>query len=460
MRVSSSYDGGSLEDDSSAHRYVWSEYERRWARLSSRTIVSYTSIDTNHLGNLSDLIGYSGQLTDDRKFSSALLRQEWTLAQNDRTELRWGAATRYEHARFDYYRAIHFPTDLAAFFRREADSVSSIETSASLLDYELYAGFNRALSRWLTLDAGAHWSGVKYSTHQSSIAWDPRLGLLFDLSSATRLRLSAGRMTQTWAATDLPIEQGRLLFDERSTSNLQVVAWEHDFGPRLFVRAEIFNKHVKDPRPRVENFLFPSAVLPELRPDEVVIEPDSSRMKGFDLYATAKFTQNVSAWLSYSRSLANDRIDGEYVVRAWDQPHSGGIGLAWDRRWWLVSAEVFAHSNWPQTPVAASGPIRVVDEPIDSASNADVGVRNSERRGYYFTVNLKTEVNRSFAFGTLRFALELANATDHINNCCNDLMFFNFFSYYDDAIHETLQNRQESRSWLRVVPYATISFEF
>jgi hypothetical protein len=267
-------------------------------------------------------------------------------------------------------------------------------------------------------------------------------------------------MTQTWAATDLPIEQGRLLFDERSTSDLQVLALEHDFGPRLFVRAEIFNKHMKDPRPRVENFIFPSAVLPELRPDEVVIAPDSSRMQGFDLYATAKFTRNVSAWLSYSRSLANDRINEESVVRSWDQPHSGGIGLAWDRRWWLVSAEVFAHSNWPQTPVAASGPIRTVDEPTESVSNADVGVRNSERRGYYFTVNLKAEVNRSFASGLLHFALEIANATDRINTCCNDLMFFNFLSYYDDTIYETIQNRQESRSGLRVVPYATISFEF
>jgi hypothetical protein len=449
MHVATPTDGGMLENDTSTHRYLWSALERQWAQLSSRTMMSYTSIDTSRFGVLNRIPSSSGQLNDDRKFSSAQLRQEWTLTQNDRTEFRWGAAARYEQAHFDYDRNTHFPADIAAFFNREADFSSAIETTVSLSEYELYAGFNRKLSRWLTLDAGVHGSEVRYSTHQSSTAWDPRMGLLLDVSPITRLRLSAGRMTQTWAAGDLPIEQGRLLFDEQSTSSLQVFAFEHDFGHGLSLRTELFNKHVKNPRPRVENFILPNAVLPELRPDEIIIRPDSSHMKGLDLYATAIFTPNVSSWLSYSRSLARDLVNGEYVVRAWDQPHSGGIGMAWHRRWWLVSAEVFAHSNWPVTPVAVV-PFRSPADP-SSLTGEDVGARNSQRQGHYMTLNLKTEINRSFDSGSLRLALELANATDRINSCCSELIFFRYGNLYD---------RQESQYWLRVVPYASISWEF
>ena len=153
-------------------------------------------------------------------------------------------------------------------------------------------------------------------------------------------------------AAELPVEQGRTRFDRPSISTMGVLALEHDFGSWLSLRAEAFYKEIAHPRPRVENVFFPYAFLPELRADERIIKPVVARMSGIDLYATVQFSERLNGWFSYSRSRAfDDTAEQGGFPRAWDQPHSGGVGIAMAGRAWLLSAEVLAHSSWPLTPL-------------------------------------------------------------------------------------------------------------
>jgi hypothetical protein len=285
-----------------------------------------------------------------------------------------------------------------------------------------------------------HGAAAQYSTRQSGFVLDPRASLRFDLSSATRARVSGGRMTQIWAASELPVEQGRESFDRPSASDQYVVALEHDFGARFSVRAEAYRKHVAHPRPRIENTFSPNTFLPELRVDAAVVAPESARMRGVDLYATAVFTEHLHGWLSYSNSRAVDVIEGEQVPRAWDQPNALGFGLAAEGRAWLLSANLFTRSGWPSTPLESSG--------------VAAGARNSVRRSKFLSVGLKAAYRMHFTSGTLHFEVEAANATDRTNYCCGELRFT------QNPVNGGTTAYVGDRNWLPITPYATIKWVF
>jgi hypothetical protein len=229
---------------------------------------------------------------------------------------------------------------------------------------------------------------------------------------------------------------------------------EHDFGSRVAVRGEVFDKRIARPRPRSENAFFPHAFLPELRADRLVFAPESSRMQGFDLYATVAFSERISGWLSYSRSIALDNLGGSWQTpRAWDQPHSGGLGLAFAGRATRISAEVFSHHNWPLTPILF-GTQTLPDG--SQRSHLIFGARDPVGQGIFLSLNLKGERTFDFESGSLRVALEVSNATNRRNDCCDEVTFFRG----GDGSGEFVGEGFDHRYWLPITPYASIAWEF
>lgn len=439
-------------DDRAERTYAWTAYETNSERLSSRTTVSYTELRTDRIEMLGEVLESSGGLNDFRRLHSLHAQQHWTLPLDERMTLRWGGALREEQARFDYSRVLIFQQDVADFFQRPARADTFIGASVALHERELYGAVNRRIGDRLKLDAGFHWSGVRYSQGGTHFGWDPRLSLRFDLSDATRFRFSTGRMTQIFSALELPVEQGRVDSDSPSVSTQHVLGFEHDFGSRVAVRAELFERHIHDPRPRFENLFYPNAFLAELRPDYLLIEPESSRMRGADLYVTAMLSKRVSAWLSYSHTRATDVINGERFARSWDQPHAVGLGLTAEGHSWLLSGAVYGHSDWPRTPLLSVPPD--ANSPSTEIVNS-IGRRNSVRDGRYLSLDLKAAYRVRFASGSLYFGLEASNATNRNNVCCEELVFFRL-PFENGSVGE----RGDRRYWLPVRPYATIAWEF
>jgi hypothetical protein len=446
-------DGSVSEDDSSSRRYAWAVYDLTRERLKSRTTLSLTSLAANHAGEVRDSVGSSGSLRDDRDFNSVLLRQDWTLDSNARNAMRWGVSLRADRAHFDFDRALDFEPETAETFGRPATSDSRLDDTVSSYEIESYWGATRTFGTSLTLDAGVRGSYTHYSTHQSNGALDPRASLRFDVTDATRLRYSMGRMTQMPVAAALPVEQLRDRFDPPSTNTMYVAALEHDFGSWLTLRGEAFAKHIAHPQPRIENVFFPNAFMPELRADRLVFAPQSSRMQGFDLYATVTFSERISGWLSYSRSIATDQIDGRAVPRPWNQVHSGGLGLAFAWRATRFSADAFAHSNWPLTPPKYGFQPADPVTGVPAHSFVMIEPRQQYGGGLFLSLNLKAEQTFPFDSGSLHLALEVSNATNHPNTCCNELTF-------RDLGDNFANGEFEQRHWLPLTPYASIAWEF
>ena len=447
-----------LANTESDRSYVWTAYEKRWEKLTSRALLAHTLIESQRYGELHDYddTEWSGILDDGREFRTLLLKEDWTLDLENGNALRWGASASHEHADIDYFRAVDFPEGVASLVGRVTHEVFSTTLASSLRQYEAYLGVNHALSKRVAVDGGVHWTHAAYSTSQESSVWSPRLGVLFDLSPVTRLRFSVGRMTQMPSAIALPLEQSRLLYDAPATNSMGVLAVEHDFGHEIAVRAEIFEKRIHRPAPRLENVFSPDALLPELRPDAIILVPNSSRARGVDLYATAKPFKHWSGWMSYSFSRVTDEIDGRDIARAWDQPHSLGMGVSFNGGGWLLSTTFSGHTSWPLTPLINNPRTPPGELLTDPSTEQTIGVRNSVRSGYYYSVDLKAARSFRLQSGSLELSVNIANITDRKNVCCDDVEFVDLGGTVDFPITKW----QERQYWQPFYPYASIIWEF
>jgi hypothetical protein len=436
-------DGVETSTGESDRSYVWTAFDTGVRSSSVRTLLTHVSASVDRFGELQDPAGLTGTLTDRRRIETTLLRQDWRLPLANDGMLRWGGSARRDHTDYDYSRDVVYPVEVADLYGQEVASQFALTTSVRLNEYEAYAGTNYALGSHWGVDGGVHWTHADYSTGQERSIWDPRVSILYHVSPATRLRLASGRMTQNWSASELPVETDGTLFGPASRSTTRVLGWEHEFGTGLELRVELYDKKVEGPRARRENLLDPIAVVPELRPDAVVIRPDRARIAGADVYASGPLSAHFDGWLSYSWSHARDHIDGSETPRTWDQRHALTAGVSFDASPWTLSGIVNARSDWPVTPIL----------PGPGALGIQLGERNSEREGLYFTLDLRAE--RSFALerGELRLVLEVQNATNRSNHCCTELRFER-----DSA--GVLTVREIQRNWAPLVPMASVAWEF
>jgi hypothetical protein len=436
-------------DDSYSRRYAWAVYERARDRVGSRTTLSYTALKSMRIGSVYNTFDSTTSLLDSRDLRGITLRQAWTLPL-DGGALQWGGSLNVETAEFSLDRYRRYQSDVAGFFGLEPLEQTLLLRNVSAGRGDAFADISHSLGEHLTFDAGLSWSGAHYSTEQNAHAFDPRASLRWDVTPSTRVRASWGRMTQQWTAAELPVERNVLRFDDPSRNTMRVLALEQDFGSWLSVRAEAFDKRIARPRPRVENVFYPYAFLTELRPDVRVIAPVSSKMRGYDLYATARFSEHWSGWLSYSRSKAFDVFIDRTAPRAWDQPHAAGIGVAATTNTWLLSAEILGHSNWPITPLQSY----IIQDGADQMIRRAEGGTYSVRQGVFLSLNLKAARRFETSFGMLSLAYEVSNATDRNNWCCSDLVFF------QDASTNGVDETTARKRWLPRTQFATVTWEF
>ncbi|HSD75723.1 MAG TPA: TonB-dependent receptor [Steroidobacteraceae bacterium] len=423
--------------------YAWAALDQQWGAATARTLLAQTSSSLDRSGDLADPVGSLGHVEDQRQLEVTELKQDWNMALDDRGALHWGVSLRHDRATYEYQRTTSFPVEISTLFGRAPAEQQAAATSASLRQYGAYVGTGQILSSRWRIDGGLRWTFADYSTDQKETAWDPRVGFMYHYSPVTRLRASWGRMTQIWGADELPIARNQLAFDPSTRSTMTVLAWEHDFARGASVRAELYQKETRDPRPRLENLLDPISLVPELLPDLVLVEPDSSRATGLDVHVTTALGEHSNAWLSYSWSHARDVIDGREVARSWDQRHSLAVGAATESNAWQFSGLLTIRSDWPVTPVFET----------TAPPGVTLGERNSEREGFFMTLDLKAERSFRLPLGSLRLVAELTNALNRDNFCCTELE-------YETLADGTIVAHPQRESWLPAVPYVSVAWEF
>jgi outer membrane receptor protein involved in Fe transport len=394
-------------------RYAWLRLEHTpSAALSGTTLLARTTLAGLRRGTTEKPGVSEGWLVDERDFALDTAQSDWTWRPTgaDRWSVRFGGLSGRMRGRYDYQDSVEFDVVLAASPVQELARERSVHLAPHGNQQALYGSVRWQPIESLDLDFGARWDRQTLDPSRSS-SFGPRLGIRYRLGERTSLLASGGRFEQAQAINELRVSDGEERYFAPQRSRHAVLGLEHEFPAGVQLRVELYEKDMSRLRPRFENLLQLQTLLPELKPDRVLVAPESAWARGFEVLVSDGRAARLDWWASYSRGRVRDRLDGLDVPRSWDQTHAVNGGLSWETPRWSVSAAATYRSGWPRSAVLGLRTSGDVPEIL-------TGPRNAERVGTFRSIDLR--VARAFALrrGELSAFLELTNAFDRDNECC------------------------------------------
>jgi len=300
----------------------------------------------------------------------------------------------------------------------------------------------------LTLEAGVRRDA---QSHTREYEVSPRLNLVYSWGSRNALRAAWGRFYQSQRVTELQVEDGISTFFPAQLAEHWVMSVEHAFTSGVYLRGDAYLKELTRVRPRYENLFNPIELFPEAESDRVRIAPDRAEARGVEIFLRTDPGRRVSWWAGYALSWVEDRVDGDWIPRAWDQRHALNVSLnlrptpLWD----IGLAGVY-HTGWPTTEVTATA---VTNPDMTQTVFPVIGPRNRRRFPDFHRLDLKLSRRVPVGRGALSFYLEVINLYNHRNVCCVEE--FTYTPRPDD----TVRVEQREGYWLQQVPSAGFLWE-
>ena len=294
----------------------------------------------------------------------------------------------------------------------------------------------------VSLEAGLRWDFQDYGqTYDDQLS--PRLSALFRLSDHTKLRLSAGRFFQPEGIHEMRVMDGLNEYQQAQYADHYIAGLEHHFGESgASIRIEAFSKRFQDPAKRFENALNPFVLLPELASDRIEIAPTRARADGIESTIRYSPHEKLNVWLSYTHSNVEDKLDGEWFSRAWDQRHTISSGAIWNPGNWSFGASVLWHSGWRTTALPPF-------VPEDTVPALDY---NGETLPDFFTVDLRAAYTWVWPRHTLTAFLEVTNASNREN--------VGAFEYDVEEVDGGYELSREPEHLIPIVPSIGIRWQF
>jgi hypothetical protein len=419
-------------------RYLWLRADRDFGdALSASLWLGHSRVHSFRSGSIDDPDYAVAGVSDRRSsaYSDIRGRVAWDAAENHWLEggFEWAG----EEADYFYDAQAQYAAPVAALFSREPTLARTATLSPQRERLAYFVTHRWQLGRDLISEIGLRTQRtLTEGATTENWSTDPRINLRWEVSRSTSLRAHWGRFHQTDDVHELKVEDGLTAFPEAQMSDHLIVGLDHRFGSGLAARLEWFSKRQTEPRPHFENLLDPLSVVPEVAPDRVMIAPASAEIRGAELSLVSE-APRLSWWASAAWSEAKDRIGGAPIPRSWDQTWAITAGFDWTRGSWRYGAIANAHRGWPTTRVFA----------------ASLGERNHARFPTRVALDLRAEYRKTLAVGNLSVTIEVANAVNLGNDCCQELQ-----SATDGAGQTTFTTRRHN--WLPAVPSIGVLWEF
>jgi outer membrane receptor protein involved in Fe transport len=384
-------------------RYHWVrlDHEMR-STLSGSTLLAHAHLVSNRTG-WTDLEGVgSGQLDDRRSFTVSSIQSDWSWHALDRWLVQFGGEVRHARGRYVYEDAAEFELLVDTSGAPTASTRSrSFRVQPRQTDYSLYTTFRYGVTPGLTTDVGVRWESGRAG---------PRLGARYQVGDRTSLRASWGRVYQSQGVEELQVADGVTQFFPAQRADHASLGLEHRFVSGVTLRTEVYNKRLSHLRPRYENLLYPLTLVPELRPDRIVLAPSRARARGVEVLLYRKNASPLTWSIGYSWSAAREKLHGIDVRRSWDQQHAVSAVLEWSTEQWNASLGLVHRSGWPTTDVHLD---LEEDVPVLRA-----GARNARRATAYRSLDGRVERKFALRHSSVSTYLEIANLLNHGNFCC------------------------------------------
>ena len=397
---------------------LWLQLNTRWSDiLSTSTVFSAMSFSNLRQGFTADPEKIIASVRDEREVEEFGMRQDWTWRSSDVHVLQWGLQAAISEAQYDYAAAAQYFGLQALYPQQPATIARAQVASPSGGRYAAYVADRWKLSPRTIFEWGLRWDDQTYTELGSDAQLSPRISLLRKLGERTELRLSWGRYHQSQGIHELQIEDDVTQFWPAQRADHLIAGLHHRFHNDVMLRIELFRKDMQDVRPRFENLFDPLALIPEVQPDRVRLEPVSAMSRGIEV-SIDRSSGRWNWWLSYSLTESVDRIGGADVLRSWDQPQAFQGGIGWSNRTWDASLAASVHSGWPATDLTLtqSG----VDVNGDPILVVVPGPRNTFRHETFASIDVRVSRRFKIGRGILTAFVEISNATNRSNECCID----------------------------------------
>ena len=418
----------------------WLRLDSNWSpTLASTTVLSFVDYSNRRKGEANDAEKMIAAVQDDRDVRQVGLRQDWVWSASDRHRTQWGIHAVYGEADYRYNGTARY------FGLQELYGVPGVDrvltASPDGGSYALYVSDRWQISEQAVMEWGLRWDDQTYTDLGSDSQLSPRFNVLWHPRDNLELRFSVGRYHQSQPIQSLQIEDGVTEFWPAQRADHIIAGIRFLAGRDTALRAEVFQKEIRDLRPRFENLYDPLGVMPELQADRVRLDPSRGRARGVELSADRTLGP-WNWWGSYTWSTVNDRIDGRDVPRSWDQRHAVHGGFGWHNERWNFSAAASIHSGWPTTDLV-----------LVSEDTVIPGPRNAERLPTFASLDLRLSRTFDVRRGKLLAFIEISNATNRRNVCCID-----WDIEEDEAGNPQLEHGRDY--WMPLLPAIGILWEF
>ncbi len=374
--------------------------------MSHSTTLGFTAIKDDREGFIDKEGVVSGQLSDDQEFRVFSLdhafRFKW-----DRTSLLMGGSYRYLDAEYDFSSSLRISPAFSELSNYERPDSSLISLNSSGQQLALFVTGKRMLSEKLYLEAGLR---LDMQDYLSDSGWkkqvSPRISLLYRLLGGD-LRISWGKFAQAQGIHELDISEGFSDFQLPQKSEHAVIGYSKSFE-HVDVRLEAYQKRVNSPAFYFANLADPVSLIPELRADRILVDPDHVTAKGIELSLHAIFGSN-EFWFNYTRANVVEDIDSTTVPRGTDQKHAAKLGWTRPLGDWQISAEAGYHAGWPTTGIT-----------LDDENTAIPARRNSSRLPSHLSIDVNASRAWQFRRGDLRLELGITNLINRENQLGQD----------------------------------------
>jgi outer membrane receptor for ferrienterochelin and colicin len=390
--------GGDLThlDTTYDNSYLWLTHQ---AVLNERLFVD-SAASVSHVNR--DRQGLEAQedkqfdVRDQRDLDVSGFLQSWNFQAGLQNFLTAGFEVRRFDARYDYVGSRGFEEALASVLGEARDSSFLLRQDFrdDYLGAFLSDRYRPAAN--LTLELGARFD--RHTLTGDSL-WSPRASLAWGVGQSSVLRLGWGLYNQSQRVYELAVEDGDSRFYPAEKSEQWVAGFEHVFGdgtsgPLTALRAEIYRRDVRNPRPRYESLFEAFERFPEGEPARVRVEPESAMAQGVELFLQGRVGNRLGWWVNYALARSEEKIAGEEVPRSIDQRHTVNVDLNYSLgRGWDANLAWRFHTGWPTTALIAAG--------TDGSATPVIGPRNGERLPNYHRLDARVSRKWPVRFGSL-----------------------------------------------------------
>ena len=435
-------------DSSTRNLNLWLLLENEWtANLSSATILSWSQLENRHVAEVNDPDQMIATVLNDRNADVLGLRQDWEYDGFDPHLLRWGWGYSHQTAKYHFRSAAEYLSFYSNYPGLMNPSFTSVDAEPGGNGLSLFLSDRWSLTSSTALEMGLRWDRQTYTEPTFGDQFSPRVSLLHELNSSIDLRLTWGRYYQSQAIQEMQVEDGINHFFPPQRADHWITGLQYRSPGDYRVRFEAFVKDYDRLKPRFENLFDSLALIPEVEPDRVRLDPESARAGGLELTFEYRGQAEINWWVSVSWSRATDEINGSNERRSWDQEWAFQGGLIWERGLWEVGTAVNLHTGWPITGMTLG-----YDEAEDEYFPIP-GPRNAQQLGTYFTLDFRISREIPVKTGRLSAFFEVSNLTNRQNPCCID------YDTDEDAAGEVVLD-ETIDDWLPIIPAIGIFWEF